>query len=329
MPANPLPSELAHLAQPVAPPPSAQPDGAPAGRARLSILSLLGFLAGGVAFTAGVVSAAWMKWASAGDWSVLDAAIHNRGGRNLLAGLIFADPGAIHGVAIFAAVGALVAGVLLFTFNLATAFSVGRKTGVRGAGYAVFGALLTLVGGLGVAKAADAIGRPANAWRHIAGTLQPAQVKLAYADAAKQLPGRLDRLGAVNALAHRGATGVEGLVEIAAKDPSPAVRYAATRALARPGGGEAATSAAAPPSFSPGAKAALEARLQDDDPTIRDLARWALSDPATREPWERPRHRRCGPAGCGGKAGAVPEAAPAAPKAPEPPSGQPGSGMAF
>src|SRR5205085_8141914 len=126
--------------------------------ARLSILALLGFLAGAALFAGGAAAVAFTGWLKAGDWSILDHLVRERGGRDALAGLIFAEPAAIHGAVLMLTVGAIIATAVVGAFNAATLFSVGRRAGVRGGGYAVFGLGLTVLGGLGALGAGKTVG---------------------------------------------------------------------------------------------------------------------------------------------------------------------------
>lgn len=263
----PLPSELSHLSHPV---PPAAPGAAP--RARLSILAILGFLAAAAAVLAGAYPAGVSMFVSENGFAIVDELVRDSGGRYLLADLVRKDAVHVHGPAFVMTVGAVAVSIVLFALNAATLLSIGRRVGVRGRGYALFGMLLAGVFFLETGAASHNVLKVARDWRAISRGEPVAEMTRAH------------RLGLVSALSHRGQAGIAELTEIAAKDASLGVRYAATYALGFAAASQDQVTRDA-------ARAALDARTSDQDQAIRDVATWGLKDPATRGPHEaKPRH---------------------------------------
>jgi len=301
MPRSPLPpalqQDLAHLGH-GAPAAAFAPAAPP--RPRMSFLAIVGFLASCAAFVLGTGALAVTSFVHDAGFAVLDDSLDEAGTRR---GIEAAISGALNtteiagGLALVSTI-ALTAGVLLLAFNGGVFFSVGRKVGVRGAGFAFMGGLLTAISMLEVVGVASTwkreidLARP-GAWmgdpRRVEAELVEAQTNPSLPmwlkeklDGDVRMHSRYERLLTVAELSRLGPVSLSRISGIAKEDPSPAVRYAATFAL----GLKAASSDA---TVRDRAKAALAEAAKDPRAEVRAVAAWGLSDPATRgEPTPAP-----------------------------------------
>jgi predicted Ser/Thr protein kinase len=284
-----LPRDLAHLGHtaPAAPfAPAAPP------RPRMSILALLGFLAACVAVIPTTFAAAYTGFIHDQGFAALDDFLTDASIRHGIEGVVsgVVNPGEASAVLLAFTTFAGIAGLLLLAFNAAVFFSVGRKAGLRGAGFAFVGGLLTVVALLGV-------GKTSGAWKHSIDRMRPAAIvdgrvlvgQLAEAErdvAVKaelekkllEMPrewNRLERALIVAELQRTGPAAMPLVARIAKDDPSPAVRYAAAYGLGRAAGLPDA-------STKEKARAALEGLKGDPSAAVQEAVKWGLADPATR-----------------------------------------------
>ncbi len=283
MPAHPpgapaLPSELAHLGVPMAAAPA--PIAAAPPRPRLSILAVLGFVAGAALFAVGTVALVGTHGFLSTRVEAFDRLTHDQ--RGFIEEIVTTDPTeAVFVAGTLATVGGIVA-VLVFALNGATFLSVGRASGRRGAGFALFGMLLTGAAGL---EALSTIKRAGPMTPRIQETVEAPVADLYGGPESRysKAEGATRRMIVVSALAGYGERGLVPLGEIAAKDSSTAIRYAAAYAIARAATwrGDAASQAKA--------RALLEPLASDEVAAIREVAERGVrgGDPESHAPTPR------------------------------------------